>query len=149
MLQTPPFDLDRIRVGDCMHHGIVSCDAAAPLSEVAATMCTHRVHALAVLGDGRPAAIVSDADLMAAIDRDGEYTAGDIAATEWLAISSGRSLQDAARLMTEHGVTHLLVRDAAQRPFDRHHLDHRHHVRARCRRVSRRAGVSVRALRCC
>lgn len=112
MLQTPPFDLDRIRVGDCMHHGIVSCDAAASLTEVAATMCAHRVHALAVVGDGRPAAIVSDADLMAAIDRDGEYTAGDIAATEWLAISAGRSLQDAARLMTEHGVTHLVVRDA-------------------------------------
>ncbi len=112
MLQIPSFDLDRIRVGDCMHHGIVSCDATAPLTEVAATMCSHGVHALAVVGDGRPASVISDADLIAAIDHDEEYTAGDVAATEWLAISAGRSLQDAARLMTEHGVTHLLVRDA-------------------------------------
>ena len=95
-----------------MHHGIVSCDAAAPLSEVAATMCAHGVHALRVVGDGRPAAIITDADLLAAVERDAEGTAGDVAATAGLTISAGRSLLDASRLMTEHGVTHLLVRHA-------------------------------------
>jgi CBS domain-containing protein len=110
MLETPPLDLDRIRVGDCMHHGIVSCDAAATLAEVAATMCAHRVHALAVAGS--ELGIVSDADVVAAADRAQDCTAGEIAATEWLAISAARSLRDAARMMTEHGVTHLLVRDS-------------------------------------
>jgi CBS domain-containing protein len=110
MLDTPPLDLDRIRVGECMHHGIVSCDAAASLAEVAATMCAHRVHALAVVG--HESGIVSDSDVIAAADRAQECTAGEIAGTEWLAISAARSLRDAARMMTEHGVTHLLVRDA-------------------------------------
>jgi CBS domain-containing protein len=110
MLDTPPLDLDRIRVADCMHHGIVSCDAAASLAEVAATMCAHRVHALAVAG--RESGIVSDADVIAAVNQAPTCTAGEIAATEWLSISAARSLQDAARMMTEHGVTHLLVRDA-------------------------------------
>ena len=94
-----------------MHHGIVSCDAAAPLAEVAATMCAHRVHALAVAGGGR-SGIISDADLVAAAERPEDCTAGEIAGTESLAISAERSLRDAARLMTERGVTHLLVRDA-------------------------------------
>jgi CBS domain-containing protein len=93
-----------------MHHGIVSCDAAATLAEVAATMCAHRVHALAVAGS--ESGIVSDSDVIAAAGRAQDCTAGEIAATEWLSISAARSLLDAARMMTEHGVTHLLVRDS-------------------------------------
>ncbi len=94
-----------------MHHGIVSCDPAATLAEVAAVMCSHRVHAVAIAPYGRHAGIISDGDLIAAADRP-DCTAGEIAATEWLAISSQRSLRDASRVMTEHGITHLLVRDA-------------------------------------
>jgi predicted transcriptional regulator len=112
MLGGRPIDLDQIRVADCMHHGIVSCDGAASLVEIAATMCAHRVHAVAVPGDGRHSGFVSDADLIAAAERAEESTAGEIAGTEWLAISTDRSLREAARMMTEHGVTHLLVRDA-------------------------------------
>jgi CBS domain-containing protein len=95
-----------------MHHGIVSCDAAATIAEVAATMCAHRVHALAVAGGGRRSAIVSDSDLIAAVERTADCTAGEIAGTGSLTVSADRSLGDAARLMTDHGVTHLLVRDA-------------------------------------
>ena len=42
------FDLRQVRVGDCMHHGILSCDRSAPLDEVAAIMAKHRVHAVAI-----------------------------------------------------------------------------------------------------
>ncbi len=111
MLETGSRDLDRVRVRDCMHHGIVSCDPAATLAEVATTMCAHRVHAIAIAGNGHTSGIISDSDLMAAAGR-ADLTAREIAATEWLAISSERSLADASRMMTEHGVTHLLVRDA-------------------------------------
>ena len=48
------FDLRQVRVGDCMHHGILSCDRSAPLDEVAAIMAKYRVHAVAITnGDGR------------------------------------------------------------------------------------------------
>lgn len=110
MAETGRHDLDRIRVADCMHHGIISCDSAAPLTEVAATMCVHRVHAVVVSHDGHPG-IVSDTDLIAAADRSQDLTALEIAATEWVAVSAERSLSDAARLMTEHAVTHLIVVD--------------------------------------
>jgi len=112
MAETRRVDLDRIRVGDCMHHGIVSCDEAAPLAEVAAAMCAHQVHAVTVAGDRRRAGIVSDVDVIAAAARPADCTAGEIAASDAPAISAGRSLRDAARLMTEHGVSHLLVRHA-------------------------------------
>jgi CBS domain-containing protein len=108
------FDLRQVRVGDCMHHGILSCDAGAPLDEVAAIMATHRVHAVAVTnGDGqRVRAIVSDIDVVAAAAGTDAATALEIAATEPLAVSAGESVQQAARLMSEHGVSHLVVLDA-------------------------------------
>jgi predicted transcriptional regulator len=112
MAETRRADLDRIRVGDCMHHGIVSCDADAPLVEVAAAMCANRVHAVAVAGDRRRTGVISDVDVIAAAAESGERTAGEMAAEDAPAIAAGRSLRDAARLMTEHGVSHLLVRAA-------------------------------------
>ena len=90
-----------------MRQRIVSCDAAAPLAEVVATMCAHRVHAVVVERDGRRSGIVSDADVIAAAERGENSPAGEMATH-----SAGRSLQDAARLMVERGVAHLLVRDA-------------------------------------
>jgi CBS domain-containing protein len=116
MLDSTSPDLDRVRVGDCMHHGIFACDPAAPLAEVATIMATHRVHAIAVQDErSRPCGIISDLDVIAATAA-GAATAPrarDIAGTEALSISSDRSLRDAARLMTEHGVSHLIVIDRA------------------------------------
>jgi CBS domain-containing protein len=106
--------LDQIRVRDCMHHGIFGCDPEASLPEVAAIMSTHHVHALVVHhGGDRPAEIVSDTDVIAAAAATDAFRAGDIAGTEALSTSGNRSLRDAAQLMAEHGVSHLIVRDAA------------------------------------
>lgn len=108
------FDLRLVRVGDCMHHGILSCDTDAPLDEVAAIMANHRVHAVAVTnGDGhRVVAVVSDIDVVAAATQGHAPTALEVAATEPLAVSAGESVQHAAQLMSEHGVSHLVVLDA-------------------------------------
>jgi CBS domain-containing protein len=107
--------LDHIRVSDCMHHGILSCDAGAPLAEVAAIMTAHRVHAVAVVNgtESRPIGIVSDLDVVAAASRGEELSASQAAASEPLTVSSEDSLQRAAQLMSEHGVSHLVVLDAA------------------------------------
>ena len=97
-----------------MHHGILSCDAGAPLDEVAAIMAKHRVHAVAVTnGDGqRVLAIVSDIDVVGAAAGNEAATAIEVAATEPLAVPASESVEQAARLMSEHGVSHLVVLDA-------------------------------------
>jgi len=108
-------ELDHIRVHDAMHQGILSCAADAPLSEVAVIRATHRVHAVAII-DGestRPRGVVSDLDVVAAIASRPEPTAAQVAATEPLAVSSEERLDRAAQLMAEHGVSHLIVVDAA------------------------------------
>jgi CBS domain-containing protein len=106
--------LDRVRIGDCIRHGIFECDPGASLSEVAEIMANHRIHALIVAGPGdKPSRIVSDVDLIAAIAVDDGLTAGDVATSEALSASSNSSLREAAQLMSEHGVSHLIARDPA------------------------------------
>jgi CBS domain-containing protein len=108
-------DLARVRVRDCMHHGILTCDAGAPLDEVAAIMAAHRVHAVAVTNGGgqRVIAVVSDIDVVVAAANGEEATAREIAATEPLSIAGSKPVREAARMMAEHGVSHLVVLDRA------------------------------------
>jgi CBS domain-containing protein len=107
-----------VRVRDAMHHGVFSCDRAAPLSEVAALMARERVHCVVVEGDGDGAAstwgIVSDLDLVAAATvRDlRDQSAGGSAATPVVMVAPSETLERAAQLMTEHGIAHVLVAEA-------------------------------------
>ncbi len=107
-------EIDHVLVRDVMHRGIVSCAGDASLGEVAGTMARHRVHAVAIDDpDGRrPAAVVSDLDVIAAIASGEQPTAARTAGTEPLAVSSDERLDRAAQLMSEHAVSHLLVVDA-------------------------------------
>jgi CBS domain-containing protein len=107
--------LDHIRVKDAMHHGILTCWTDAPLEQVAGIMSKHRVHAVAVTeGDAtEPVGVVSDRDVVAAIARGAQSSAGQAAATEPLAVSADQSLRRAAQMMSDHEVSHLVVRDAA------------------------------------
>jgi CBS domain-containing protein len=107
--------LSHIHVRDCMHHGIVSCSADAPVAEVAGLMAQYRVHMVAVTNERgkRPVGVVSDLDLVAATLTGAQSTALQVAATEPLAVSSDASLELASQLMTEHGVSHLVVLDAS------------------------------------
>jgi CBS domain-containing protein len=78
-------------------------------------MTTNRVHAVAITDpDGsRPSGVVSDLDVVAAIASGEEPTAAQVAATEPVAVSSVEPLHRAAQLMAEHGVSHLVVIEAA------------------------------------
>jgi CBS domain-containing protein len=108
-------ELDHLRVHDAMHQGILSCAADAPLGEIATIMAKHRVHAVTVInGDSqRPVGVVSDLDVVVAMASGAQCSALQTAATEPLAVSAEDSLQRAAQLMAEHGVSHLVVQDAA------------------------------------
>ena len=107
--------LAHVRVLDCMHHGILSCDADAPLSEAARIMARHRVHALAVTnGDvRRPIGVLSSQDIVAAAARGEDPAARRAAIRKPLAVSSDEHLARATQLMAEYGVAHLVVVDAA------------------------------------
>jgi predicted transcriptional regulator len=82
-------------------------------------MVEHRIHCVALLdtgGAGIPTwSIVSDLDVVgaAAAGSIEERTAGDIAASEALAISEDDVLDRAVQLMSEHQVGHLVVVGAA------------------------------------
>jgi CBS domain-containing protein len=113
--------LDRIRVSEAMHSGVVTCSADASLASVADTMATNHIHAVAVAvteshgGDAAQWAIVSDRDVVAAavagdINR---LTAGDIASGEVLTVSDGERLDRAMQRMAEHQAGHLVVVAAA------------------------------------
>jgi CBS domain-containing protein len=108
-------ELAHVLVRDCMHRGILTCSADAPLSEVAGVMAKHRVHAVAITTGhgGRPAGVVSDLDVVAAVASGEERTAGQAAATEPLAVSADERIDRAARMMAEHGISHLIVLDHA------------------------------------
>jgi len=98
-----------------MHAGVLTCAGDDSLQDVATIMAKHRVHAVAIT-DGasqRPVGVVSDLDIVAAA-ASGEATTGlQAAASEPLAVSATESLERAARLMSEHGVSHLVVVDGA------------------------------------
>jgi CBS domain-containing protein len=98
-----------------MHVGILSCASDAPLAEVAGIMSQHRIHAVAVVDHegGRPIAVVSDLDVVAAAAGGTEPNALQAAATEPLAVSARETLHRAAQLMAEHSVAHLVVLDPA------------------------------------
>ncbi len=106
--------LDRISVGDVMRHGTLTCQAETPLRTVAGMMAEHRVHSVVVTDlDGvseRPWGIVTSSDLLRAAGGDmTALTAGVTAATELLTVPRSFTVEEAARLMAEHDVDHVVV----------------------------------------
>ena len=108
-------ELGHIHVHDAMHPGIVSCAPDTRVTEAAAIMAEHHVHALAVApaGASAPHGIVSDLDVLAALAAAADVTVAQVAATEPLTVASSERLHRAAQLMAEHGVAHLIVADPA------------------------------------
>ncbi len=107
-------------VGDVMHPGIVSCSPDAPLEDVARLMVNHHIHSVVVSGVFRTRhgerlgwGVISSLDLVgAALPTPETATAGDIAGTEVVTVEADEGLEQAARLMIDHQLPHLLVIDA-------------------------------------
>jgi CBS domain-containing protein len=98
-----------------MHHGVLTCSANDSLRDVAAIMANHRVHAVVITSSNgeRPVGVVSDLDVVAAVATGADCTAGQAGATETLTVSADEPILGAAQLMNEHGVSHMVVVDAA------------------------------------
>jgi CBS domain-containing protein len=117
--QSPlPSSLGEIPVDQVMSHGVLSCPLETPLTAVAELMARHRVHCVVGFGDVTEDdtclwGVISDLDLVASV-ADGDIegrTAGGSAATEVITVSPHATVREAAQLMTEHGIGHLVVAD--------------------------------------
>jgi CBS domain-containing protein len=114
----PATPLEKLRVIDVMHPGVIACPLETSLRTVARMMATYRVHAIVVLaheGDELPGGtlwgVVSDAELIKAAqgaDFD-ERTARSLAAMPVLTVRSIDPLDRAVQLMVEHEASHLIV----------------------------------------
>jgi CBS domain-containing protein len=109
--------VDSMTVADAMHHGVVTCDVDTPLSKVAQIMVGHWIHCVVVSSRTEqelpPWGVVSDLDLAAGFRHDGaaDTPAGEVAATPAVMVWMREPLGRAVQLMTEHGVSHLVVID--------------------------------------
>jgi predicted transcriptional regulator len=114
MIEQRPNILESVRVGDCMRAGIFTCDSEASLCELAATMSSLRIHALALRGaPGKPLPFITDLEVMAGIALSDQLQAGDLVPATAATVSRIQPLRDAAQRMVEHGAAHLIVIDEA------------------------------------
>ncbi len=114
--------LDRLCVGDAMHPGLITCAPETPLRSVARMLATYRVHAVLVTthgGDELPHGdswgVVSDVDVLRAATGDelDELPVREVVGAPALTVATGDDLGEAARLMIEHEVSHLVVLEPA------------------------------------
>ena len=103
-----PTNLARSTVRDAMQLGLFECEPDTDLRAVARIMATRTIHCVVVAGERW--GIVSDLDLMRALGPGTEQArAGDIAATDVVAVKPNDTLEHAAQLMAEHDTAHLVV----------------------------------------
>jgi CBS domain-containing protein len=109
---------ERATVADAMHPGVLSCLPETPLADVARLMATHHVHGVVVDGVARDKAgrerlvwgVVSDLDLVGAKCAAGaERTAASMSATPAVVVAPEDRLSEAARILHESDVHHLVV----------------------------------------
>jgi len=108
---------EHARVHDVMRHGVISCEPDESLRTVARIMASYHVHAVIVeLGDDSWG-VISAGDVTGAAGTDREsLTAGQVAGTEYLAVEADQPLSDAAQLMREHNISHVVVTSAGRKP---------------------------------
>ena len=108
---------DRARVWDVMRVGVVTCRPETPLADVARMMSVYQIHSVVVqdVGEGeRPWGIVSSLDIATAAGPDfSSMTAADVAQHQLVTVTSDTSLQDASKVMSEQGISHLVAVDRA------------------------------------
>lgn len=108
-------------VADAMRAGIISCSGGMSVRAVADMMASYHVHAIVVEGvdsesnarPGQPWGILSDIELVGAAARGKLHaTAAELAGANAVFIDPAEPLKRAAELMSEHGVSHLIVSTA-------------------------------------
>ena len=100
------------KVHDAMRVGVITCRPNTKLADVARMMVGYDVHSVVVAdadADRGLWGIVSSLDLARAADDLDSLTARELATTDLATVRSNESLREAAELMAQRGVTHLIV----------------------------------------
>jgi CBS domain-containing protein len=103
-----------MRIADVMKRDLPTADPQASIRDAALEMRRSRMRALPVCDGDRLVGIVTDWDLVEALAGEGDPSGrpvADFMSTELVAVAPDATLSDAADLMAEHEVHHLLVRD--------------------------------------
>jgi CBS domain-containing protein len=102
-------------VADVMRHGVISCEPESSVRDVARIMSSYHIHAVVVgLGDD-VWGVLTARDLLAIAGTPRErLNAGEVAATEFVTVTPGTTLEEAARLMREHEVDHVVVTESGR-----------------------------------
>jgi CBS domain-containing protein len=107
----PPFDEAHVR--DAMRVGVVTCRPQTTLVDASRMMVGYGTHSVVVSDPADPSAawgIVSALDVArASADGSLETTAGAVATRDVLTIPTNASLREAAAIMSQHGVSHLIA----------------------------------------
>ena len=105
-------------VHDVMRHGVISCEPDTSLRGVARVMSSYHVHAVVVELAGDVWGMVSAWDVLQAAGSERErLSAREIASTEYVTVSEDAPLGEAAQLMREHEVSHVVVTGTGNRPI--------------------------------
>src|SRR6188472_1670513 len=110
--------LEHALVEDVMRRGIVSCGPATDLTTVARIMAGDHIHAVVVSGTEMTPnggehlswGLITALDLVAAtLPGVGQSDAGALASAEVITVETTEPLRQAAQLMAEHQLSHLLA----------------------------------------
>ena len=109
--------LEKAIVRDAMRTGVMSCEPDLPAATVARMMATHHIHAVVVEGihhdpihgERLSWGVVSDMDLVAHLHELDAIRAEGAASTPAVAIEVTAPVTEAAALMAERAVSHLVV----------------------------------------
>jgi CBS domain-containing protein len=105
-------------VADVMRHGVISCEPETSLRDVARIMASYHIHAVVVGLRDNVWGVISAGDVLSAAGTDRErWNAGDIAATEFVSARPQATLEEAAQVMREHEVQHVIVVDEDGKPI--------------------------------
>jgi CBS domain-containing protein len=103
-----------MRIADVMTRDLPTADPGDSIRDAAHQMRSSGIRALPVCERERLVGIVTDWDLVEALAGDEDpagQSVSEFMSTELVAVAPDATLTDAAELMAEHEVHHLLVRD--------------------------------------
>lgn len=118
-----PTAMHSTTVREAMHPGIMACTATASLAEVAHIMASCRVHCVTVVAaapDQPPsiAGTLSDVDLLRwATGGSTHLPAGAMVSSAAVTVSPRAAVQEAAQLMADREINHLVVVDTHDAPL--------------------------------
>lgn len=108
--------MEKKRVRDVMHHGVISCPVETSVEETIALMQSNRIHALAIVdGPGYLAGIVSQTDLLRAWKKGSSYEevmggpVGEIMTKSVVTCMPEMELDRAVKLLNRNQIHRLIV----------------------------------------